>query len=86
MPKERRHYEMPASQRDKIAQSKTLQLLIDHVEGKSEMSQSRVTAGLALLKKVMPDLANVQVEGNPDRPLAVSTIQLVAPALDNGSD
>lgn len=51
--------------RDKIRKSKVLQCLISHAVGEMEMSSSQVTAGIALMKKVLPDLASVemQVEG-----------------------
>lgn len=48
----------------KIQKSNILNNLIAHTlgdEGK-EMSQSQVTAGLALLKKVMPDLQALTIE------------------------
>jgi hypothetical protein len=32
-------------------------------------------AALALLKKVLPDLASVEVSGNPDRPLMVQVVR-----------
>lgn len=41
----------------KIQNSNILNVLIKHVEGKQEMTASQVTAGLGLLRKVMPDLA-----------------------------
>lgn len=51
-------FQMSNEHRGKIANSNILKCLIEHTEGKegAEMSQSRVTAGVALLKKVMPDL------------------------------
>lgn len=42
--------------RVKIRNSNILNALIEHVEGKREMSATQVTAGLGLLKKVMHDL------------------------------
>lgn len=54
---------MDDSHRTKISNSKILNRLIDHVEGKCEMTQTQVSAGIALLKKVLPDLQNVQVQG-----------------------
>lgn len=48
---------MPESHRVKIQNSNILNALIEHVEGIREMSASQVTAGLGLLRKVMPDLA-----------------------------
>ena len=55
--------------RDKIRNSNILNALIEHVEGKREMSGSQVTAGLGLLKKVMPDLANVEHTGEGGGPI-----------------
>jgi hypothetical protein len=51
--------------RDKIRNSNILNALVEHVEGKREMSGSQVTAGLGLLKKIMPDLASMEHSG-PD--------------------
>ena len=45
------------SQKDLRQNSNILSCLIRHAEGYEEMSQSRVTAALGLLKKVMPDLS-----------------------------
>lgn len=49
---------MDDSHRTKIANSQILNRLIGHVEGTVEMSSTQVTAGIALLKKVMPDLTS----------------------------
>jgi hypothetical protein len=48
---------MPESHRVKIQNSNILNALIEHVEGLREMSATQVSAGLGLLRKVMPDLA-----------------------------
>ena len=50
---------MSNAHRDKIKLSNILNVLIEHVEGNREMSASQVTAGLGLLKKVMPDLQSI---------------------------
>jgi len=60
---------MSAEHRTKIANSQILNALIEHVEGKREMSSSQVTAGVALLKKVMPDLTHTEHANDPDNPL-----------------
>jgi hypothetical protein len=60
---------MSDEHRSKIANSQILNALIEHVEGKREMSSSQVTAGVALLKKVMPDLAHTEHANDPDNPL-----------------
>lgn len=54
---------MSDEHRVKIQNSNILNALIEHVEGKREMSASQVTAGIALLRKVMPDLASVEHSG-----------------------
>ena len=48
---------MSNEHRVKIQNSNILNALIEHVEGVREMSATQVSAGLGLLKKVMPDLA-----------------------------
>ena len=71
---------MSAEHRAKIANSQILKRLIEHVEGKTEMSATQVTAGLGLLKKVMPDInatAFTDTEGN-DLPASL-TVQVVRP-------
>lgn len=50
-------YQMTSAHRDKIKNSNILNALIEHAEGRREMSSSQVSAGLGLLKKIMPDLA-----------------------------
>ena len=50
---------MSNEHRTKIQNSCILNALIEHIEGKREMSSSQVTAGLGLLKKVFPDLASM---------------------------
>jgi hypothetical protein len=48
---------MSNEHRVKIQNSNILTALIEHVEGNREMSATQVSAGLGLLKKIMPDLA-----------------------------
>jgi hypothetical protein len=50
-------FTMSNEHRVKIQNSNILNALIEHVEGAREMSASQVSAGLGLLKKIMPDLA-----------------------------
>lgn len=54
---------MDDSHRAKIANSQILNRLIGHVEGRVEMTQTQVTAGVALLKKVLPDMQAIQHTG-----------------------
>jgi len=54
---------MSDAHRVKIQNSNILSVLLEHVEGKREMSSSQVTAGIALLKKVMPDMQTIEHMG-----------------------
>jgi hypothetical protein len=54
-------FKMPEEHRAKIANSQILKRLIDHVEGKIEMSSTQITAGLGLLRKCMPDLSSAEL-------------------------
>lgn len=54
---------MSDEHRTKIANSQVLRVLIAHAEGRGDMSASQVTAGIALLRKVMPDLQAVELSG-----------------------
>jgi hypothetical protein len=62
-------FRMSEEHRTKIQNSRILRVLIDHVEGREEISPARVTAALGLLKKVLPDLQAVTVGGDPANPL-----------------
>jgi hypothetical protein len=55
---------MSNEHRDKIKNSNILTALIQHAEGAREMSATQVTAGLGLLKKALPDLQSVQINGD----------------------
>lgn len=48
---------MSDEHRGKIQNSSILNSLIEHVEGRRDMTATQVTAGLGLLRKVLPDLA-----------------------------
>lgn len=48
---------MSNEHRVKIQNSNILNALIEHVEGAREMSATQVSAGVALLRKILPDLA-----------------------------
>lgn len=39
------------------------------------MTRTQVHVALALLKKILPDLASIEVSGNPDRPLMVQVVR-----------
>lgn len=62
---------MSDEHRVKIQNSNILSALIAHACGEREMSATQVSAGLGLLKKVMPDLAATQISGDEDNPLNV---------------
>jgi len=57
---------MSDAHRVKIQNSNILNALIEHVNGKREMSSSQVTAGIALMRKVLPDLQSTEVRGAGD--------------------
>lgn len=62
---------MSNEHRDKIRNSNILNALIEHAEGAREMSATQVSAGLGLLKKVMPDLAATTISGDETAPLII---------------
>ena len=78
---------MSDAHRVKIQNSNVLNALVEHVIGKREMSSTQVTAGIALMRKVLPDLSNVEVSGDAENPLhaVVTQIALVAPDIDDTS-
>lgn len=57
---------MSDAHRLKIQKSAILTALIKHAEGKLDMSPTQVSAGLGLLKKCLPDLSTVNVQGDED--------------------
>lgn len=68
-PKRRRGrspYRMSEAHRDKIRNSNILNCLLEHIAGNREMSSTQVTAGLGLLKKCLPDLQAVTIQGEED--------------------
>jgi len=62
---------MSDEHRVKIKNSNILNALIEHVQGERDMSATQVSAGLGLLKKVMPDLAATQISGDEDNPVSI---------------
>lgn len=65
---------MSDEHRTKIANSQILKCLMEHVEGKRKMSATQVTAGVALLRKVLPDLSQTTLEGG-DNPVQIETVR-----------
>lgn len=55
---------MTEEHRDKIRHSNILNALIEHAEGKREMSSTQVTAALGLLRKALPDLSSTEITGD----------------------
>ena len=75
-------FTMSVEHRGKIQNSSILNALIEHTEGKREMSASQVSAGLGLLKKVMPDLSATTISGTLERPASdLSDDELAAIAM-----
>lgn len=57
-------FKMDDKHREKIGASQVLNRLIKHAEGDApNMKTSEVTAALGLLKKILPDLAAVELSG-----------------------
>jgi hypothetical protein len=55
-------FAMSDEHRVKIQNSNILNALVEHVEGKREMSATQVSAALGLLRKVMPDLSSAEIK------------------------
>lgn len=55
--------------RAKIQTSQIINRLHDFVNGEIELSPAQVTAAQVLLRKTLPDLANVQHSGDDDSPV-----------------
>lgn len=53
-------FQMTDEHRVKIQNSNILNALVEHVEGRREMSATQVSAGLGLLRKVLPDLSQAE--------------------------
>jgi len=62
-------FRMSEEHRDKIRNSNILSALISHVTDGKEMSPSQVTAGLGLLKKVLPDMQAITHSGDDENPV-----------------
>jgi hypothetical protein len=71
-------FKMPEEHRVKIANSNILNALIEHAEGKREMTATQVQAGLGLLKKALPDLSTITHEGGENPIDIITRIELVS--------
>jgi hypothetical protein len=60
---------MSDEHRVKIQNSNILNALIEHACGEREMSGTQVSAAVALLKKVLPDLSATTIGGDADNPV-----------------
>lgn len=76
---------MSEQHRDKIRNSNILNALIEHAEGAREMSSTQVSAGLGLLKKVLPDQTATSISDDDGGPLTIELIRrvIVDPARDS---
>lgn len=65
----------PEKVRARIKTSMILNALSDHVLKGREMNKTQVTAAIALLKKTLPDLSNVdmQLTGKDGGPIVISS-------------
>lgn len=64
-------FRMSDEHRVKIQNSNILNALIEHAVGEREMSSTQVTAAVALMKKVLPDLQATQISGDAESPLVI---------------
>lgn len=66
-------FQMSNEHRVKIQNSNILNALIEHIEGNRDMSATQVSAGLGLLKKVLPDLSSIEMKLEGELDVTVST-------------
>lgn len=79
-------FQMGAAHRTKIANSQILNRLINHAEGKVDMTSTQVQAALGLLDRVMPKLAQTTIEGGENPIVITDHIGLVAVEPDAAKD
>jgi hypothetical protein len=60
--------------RQKIQSSQIANRLISFVNGEIVLEPAQVTAATTLLKKVLPDLANVTHSGDKDNPIQLTVL------------
>jgi hypothetical protein len=53
-----RNGERIAADRQKITEGGVLEILLDHVRGKTDLTPSQVSTAFGLLKKILPDFSN----------------------------
>lgn len=67
--------------RDRIKAGQIIDQLQEHVGGHREMTSTQVTAGLGLLRKVIPDVTHVEHSGDPENPVVVANAQALMEKL-----
>jgi hypothetical protein len=80
---------MTHEHRSKIKVSQILNALEEHVMGKRDMQQTQVTAAVALLRKVMPDLSQTTMSGDANNPVLhrviITGVRRAGDTLPNGN-
>jgi hypothetical protein len=73
--------------RKKIQASQLLNRLTDHAFGEVELSQSQIKAIEILLRKSLPDLSAVTIQGDEENPLRIEGIvrKIVDPVNGTGN-
>jgi len=66
-------FRMSDEHRVKIQNSNILNALIEHIEGNRDMSATQVSAGLGLLRKVLPDVSSVEMKLEGELDVTLST-------------
>lgn len=72
-------FTMGPEHRDKIKNSNILRRVIKFAEGNPDpgYEYQHAQVGLGLLKKILPDLSAVELSGDEDAPVAVTSIERV---------
>ena len=70
--------------RNKIEAGKSSGNLKNHISGEGNGNPGQVTAALGLLKKVMPDLAAMELSGDAAKPIAVTIDDILSRVLLRG--
>lgn len=65
--------------RKKIQASQLIKVLTEHVLGEREMSSTQVTAALGLMKKILPDLSNIDIDATVDQTIKDVTADPLTP-------
>jgi hypothetical protein len=71
----RRNAMLIAEAREKIRTTQLINRLQNHALGELEMSATQITATAILLKKILPDVAQMQLQGDADNPIEVNVTQ-----------